>query len=73
MTCPGESLVLWKPCGQSGALPQNLALFVNLSPAPAGNPEDLYARSMAHREADPLEEVLTWPTLTGRSWRRTPT
>lgn len=59
---PGGHLSL-EALRQSGALLQTFALFVNLSPAPAGNPEDLYARSMAHRAADPLEEVLTLADL----------
>ena len=59
---PGGHLSL-EALRQSGALLQTFALFVNLSPPPAGDPEDLYARSMGHRETDPLEEVLTLADL----------
>ena len=53
---------------RSGVLLQTFALFVNLEgdplPAtPATGPEDLYARSMDCRGADPLEEVLTLADL----------
>ena len=51
---------------RSGYLLQAFALFVNLhgTPAPAGDGGDpLYARSMAARPEDPLEEVLTLADL----------
>ena len=53
---------------RSGVLLQTFALFVNLEgdplpTTPATGPEDLYARSMDCRGADPLEEVLTLADL----------
>lgn len=64
---PGGQVDLEK-LRRSGSLLQTFALFVNLEgvplpTTPATGPDDLFARSMDCRGADPLEEVLTLADL----------